>query len=866
MADLSKGFNNEERMLTVRTEFLNPTMKKVSEMEPKVEELKNDMAHAFNDIELVEGTKIKMSAPGVSKQIDLAAIIPPPVEAGITLEDKDGVATSDVRVVKFRNAQVLTDASKSEVVYDFDKIVKENQKFINAQIKDEPAHEIRQVVFTGYTDGITLENESLNVNISVPKKEISGQIGTGTEQVVEKVHIVGNTDGTVFDGTTLTINIPAEGGGGGGPVTYTQNFKGIFSSVDDLINQVKDPENNKSFAYVQAVDDGITYDLPYMYINGVWTLLTIKPPLVYHSSAGVTKGVTAIKQNEHITIDGKGVLDLSGFTDAIPPAQDRWYHGYYETIQDLNAAVPTPTLYKSTAFVKAPSPSQMVHLRVYKLMGDGTRDWSIVASAGTIALVSGAGTVASSAPIFGIRKNDMIELDGQGIATIKNIEKATLKVEIVGDSGVTNGDVDAFQFMAGASYVTIDTDKKKAFVNHPQRVIQYNNDFEQDHNHNDYMGNIFYDQTSRCWMGWGIPEAPGGVDHKWTRIAYPKMVDDVRDILGRLPAKAPSVVPGVYDDVPQWAYTSWTYVQQNDTSLPEGFRDRCGGYMITVVQDTPIVGTRPTERLQICYADEDGGATYTRRWNKDAGDTDAGWFPWVRSGLTLKDIADHNTDPDSHKETHKFYSVLTLDTTYAALKANQYILRDRDLLLLADSHGLSGNVEEAITIPYSGAFKFSGRITFDGWVGTARNTQWLLKVIKVQGTTRTIISEFSYNHTTVPVSHLPPIKWATGAIDLKYGDKILFSVQSPTDGVFPANYPDLAFIPMRSYFVIEDATSYSGSRIAETYRRTTGALYSKQNTGVNVHYNSGSSGAIRVYGAAIVNDFKDMTKIKGGVV
>lgn len=849
MADISNGFNDGTRMVDVRTTFLNPTIKKVSEFGAKIEQLENDVSNAYNNVTL-KGTVLKMSAPGSGKDIDLAPIIP---KAEITVKGGLDTVSHSTGTLEFREASIVGTGPDLEVVYDFDKIVKDNQKFINAKVGNGLAHEIRQVVVTGHTDGITLVDQSLNIDLPVPKKEILGQIGTGTAVPIETVQVTGNTESTSLVGTTLTINIPTGGGGGG---VANQNFKGFFESLGDIISEVQDPINGRSYAFAKDAKLGGQFYTPYLYVNNGWTELKQDPSLTYSGpSDPTTHGVFSIKPDSRITIDSSGQIDFSGLATDESKLN---FHGFYESQADLETDVPRPVVDKSLAYTKHANGSWIGKVYRHTSSGPG---WQIMAPISGISMIASPGSSAIPQTFYGFYKNEMIDVDGNGIATIKGKEVQTIKINVLDSQGdVNTGDVTDLQFMNGESYVKLQG--TKAFIQHPQRVMEYDAEFEADHNGNDYMGNVFYDKTSRCWMGWGTPEAPGGVDHKWTRIAHPKMSDEVKDLLKRHPTKAPNVVSGTYGDAPQWEYTSWTYVDKDDSSLPDDFRTRCGAYFSTVIQDIPNDNPRPKERMQICYADETGGHTYIRRWNKDATGQDIGWFPWVRTNLTLKDINDHNTNPDAHKDFHKFYKVYTLNTPYAALKTGQYFIKDKDMMLLADSHGNSNSGEDTISVPYNGTFKFSGRIDFDGWVGTARNTQWLLKVIKVTGSTNTTVAEFSYNHTTVPVSHLPPIKWETAGINLDYGDKIVFFLQSPSDSVFPANYPDLAFIPMRSYFVMEDSTTSSGSRIAETHRKTTGALFSKQSTGVNVHYAAGSAGTIRLYGVPVINEAKVMTKVK----
>lgn len=203
--------------------------------------------------------------------------------------------------------------------------------------------------------------------------------------------------------------------------------------------------------------------------------------------------------------------------------------------------------------------------------------------------------------------------------------------------------------------------------------------------------------------------------------------------------------------------------------------------------------------------------------------------------------------------------------TYAAMKNNAYSLRDKDMMLLADSHGFSKPGDLDTVIPYSGKFNLSGKFVFEGWgTGTAIATNWVLKIARKRGAgdaDTVIIGDFTFNNTTSPQTVMPPVSWSLPGIDLQEGDRIIYKLQCMNDTTFATNYPTLAFVPLRSYFVIEDENTQAGSRIAEMHRRTAGNMYARQSTGVNVHYQTGSTGTVRLYGVAINSTYKPMSKV-----
>lgn len=859
--NLDNGFENLTRLEIVRNTYLNPTMKIVSKMEPEVEKLKNDVAHTFNSVTLDEANKtIKFKGASVGKDIDLTPIIPviPPAPTPtISVENGEGMVTHGIELLQFDEGLLLSTTTPP----NGPKRAKITSPGPWAKLGTSANyHPVKNFHFTGNINTSTVSGDTVTVNIPEPSSPIKGTVGSTVDQVIESIEVQGNLGSTTITGNKLIINLPDGGTGPIDPTKLNQNFKGFFASLGDIISEVKDPISGKSYAFAKDSKYGGNYYTPYFYVNTSWTELKQDPALLYSSPTDPqTHGVFSIKPDARITVDTNGQLDLSGLAGA--PTQDRWFHGYFEKLQDLNAEVTKPIPFKSFAYVKAAAPSQALLSMAYLRKSDGTEAWVNISPMATIALVSGEKPNYSLAPLYGIKNNDMVNIDGDGIVTIKNIEAPELKVEITSpiSSNITEGSVTTVQYKNGITNASISG--KKLIIEPAQQVIAYDATWESQHNTLDYQGNLFYDTNSKSWMGYTVPDVSGGVDVKWTRIAHRGMSEEVKETTRRLPAKAPEVIPGNLGDNRQWEHTGWSYMPANTTGLPEQLLT-VGGYVQTYVRDyTGETGT-PKYRMQMCVGDETINDIYVRKFDTAATGSNPSWKPWVKVSMSAKDINDHNTDHTSHRDSFKFYKVGTLDMSWATLKAKNWKIADSDLLLLADSEGVSVNGSDTISVPYTGTFHFSGRIDFDG-LNTSNpypKPNFIVYVYKTVNSVASIVSEHAYRHTdhTKPV---PPLQWKSGEIQLNEGDKIHFELRDFSNNL--DSITGLRFIPNRNFFVMEDSRTAAGSRIAETFRRTLGSLNAHYNVGVNVHYTSGTSGAVRVYGAAVTSQATNMNKVTG---
>ncbi|MGL5564216.1 MAG: hypothetical protein ACRDC4_00615, partial [Plesiomonas sp.] len=329
-----------------------------------------------------------------------------------------------------------------------------------------------------------------------------------------------------------------------------------------------------------------------------------------------------------------------------------------------------------------------------------------------------------------------------GVLTIKDTSSKTIKVTAKdkGASGTEQSkEVSELHFVDGI-YVDMSTTPGVATITHPQQVVKYGTQWEEDHKEAKWTGNIFFDESSQSWIGYSNGLGPDKAP-KWTRIAHRGMSEEVNSLIYRLPSRAPLITPGITGDENHWGITSWSYVEKDDPQLPLELRSECGGYFFTIIKDIGSDMARPEQRIQVFYADKEGSGVYIRRWNKDAGPSDQGWFPWAKVSMSKLDIDTHDKDPGAHSAAHPYYKVCTFNTTLSALKGANYIIKDMEMMLLADNYGTSTLGEEKITIPYNGQFRFVGKITVDmvGDGNVHATSQWLLKVMKTVGTTTTTV-------------------------------------------------------------------------------------------------------------------------------
>lgn len=869
MADLSTGFKDLDRLIDVRNEYLNPTMKIVAKMEPEVDKLVKEMPLTVNKVTFDETTnilKLNTTDPANNDQVDLSSLkteLPPVVPQSVMIQGPTGVPHKGIEIIKFEEGLTVVASHPAGGLPTA--TIRSPGPW--AKFGDRANfYPVDTFHFTGNVDLATIEGGKLVLNIPDDQVKLKSQIGTGEVKDITKIILEGNVANSSYDGEVLKINIPEEGGGGPvDPTRFVQNFKGFFESLGDLISKVPASEsiNGKSYAFVKDSQLGGQYYTPYFYNNNAWDELKQDPAITYNpTSSQDNQGVFSIKPDPKITIDTNGQLDLSAL-GAETPQQDRWFHGYFNTIQELNAEVTRPIAFKSFAYVKAPSPSQALLSMAYIMKSDGTSSWTAISPLGTIAMVAGTSPNYVVTPLHGIRKNEAIDMDGEGVITIKPARDVVINCRILDSTGsAVEGKFDTIEFLDGHNFATVvDT---KLILNHPNRCIDYSSNFENTHKEEEYLGNIFYDRKEDYWMGRGRSDPADMGGNKWSRIAYPKMAVDVKNIMRRLPQKAAEVLPGNLGDNGQWENTGWTFMVPRTPGLPDEAKET-GGYIQTYVKDVNGETGIPQERIQICYTDEEHPKTFMRRF--DTGNTslsDPVWKPWYKASVSMEDITHHDTDPQAHHELLKYYKVVTFETPYTRLKTYRYRLPTSDLMLIAESTGHTDSKWNPVTMPYDGNFKFNGRLSFDRFDTTAGKYpvgDWIFKIIKDDPLTgnETIINTFSRTHNDANKT-FASLMWETGTIPLKKTDKIYFDIQFSNDAEFGTLFDVGKFFVMRSYIVMQDENTTSGSLIAETFRKTLGNLNARENSGVTIHPQTVGSSSIRVYGEQVDNTFDPMTR------
>lgn len=739
-------------------------------------------------------------------------------------------------------------------------------------IKVDAFTEVLDIGFSGATSAQDATTKKVTITID-PAEPIYGKVDGTDRAPITTVNITGNKGASAVANGVLTIDLPAGGGGGidPPPVQTPPNFLGFYDSLDDLKEKVKDPVINKSYAYVRYNKDGFVYEVPYWFATGGdWKVLTTKPALVYKADGTADSVlVQSIKPNPDISVTSDGQLDLSNLNS-------RYFHGLFDSSDDMIREVKDPTVGKSFAYAKAAGTNTMLGWQYVAGAAGAANLWKICVPFGALGLVSSNGTgTSTSQTLYGVRKNDMVEIDAQGLITIKDVTAGdtAINVEICDKDDVAiKSSVENIRLKNSKAFASYTPADKTLILEAPQRVIQYGTSFEAAHNSQEYLGNIFYDTNTQSWMGQDTPPGVEPTGTTWTRIAHRHMSSEVKSLTKRLSPKVAPVTPGVTGDTLLWEVSSWSYVDKDNEQLPTELKDKVGGYFFTMVKDIATDPTKPTNRMQVFYSDEVVPKTFSRIWNKDAGISESQWHPWVKTSHNREDLVKHEEDPAAHKNVLKYHKVITFNPIYSELKANNYELKRRDIKVLVDSYGLSQTSDDQyLVIPYSGDFTLNGIFSpdnFDLSSGVAAGN-WVLIITKTKPNgDQSLVKSFRVS-STVPVTGGPkdytPAKWYLDKTAFNKGDKLSFKLKHDNDASFASKYKDVnkppRFHAFRSYIVIESDGTEAGSMIAETYRELLGPLNAVDNNAVNVH-SSPTEGAVRVYGEKINSTFANMTPDK----
>lgn len=855
-----KEFNNLDLMQTVRNNHLNPLIRRIEDVIiPTLEQVETEIHESVKTVTLDTDTKVMKFDKGLGgyKEIDLNPIMPK--APGIGVKDVTGQGPSTgIEVLHFPDAKVdiLSTGKDVSVGFKWPEIFDHNQKWTEAVV-DGTLSEMKSVTFLGDPEAVKVKGT--NVALKIPKvTPFKASIPEGTPVVhpavdINEIKVVGEVGGTGIKDGVLTLNLSAGGGGGG---ITNQNFKGFFESLGDIESLVQDPQDGKSYAFAKDSTLGGLYYTPYFFVNGAWKELKQDPALTYSApSDPMNHGVFSIKPSEKIKVDATGQLDLDGLST---PQLPQYFVGFYETLDALKSACPKPVPFQTFAYVKGPANGWLN----YRSETQGSASlWKVVAPMGSFSFVDGG--TASYRQVFGIRKSDDWEVDAQGLLSLKKGSGGGsdgMQVGVSGyDGNLITHDIKTMTYNKGKAMASFSgTDNSELTIEHPQRVINYNNTWEMAHNSRDYEGNIFYDETSRCWMGWGIPKVPGAVDNKWTRIAHPHMSDEVQDLVRRVPPKAKSVTPGLIGDHQEWDHIGVTFIEAGNDNLPSELKGACGGYITTVVQDKDAAGvTIPQYRMQTCLADREEGGTWIRRLLATGSSGSAiSWSSWVKSSFGSEEIIRHEHDPNAHKSVIRFYRVISLKGNVWNLHNQEQegvkgILREANRDLLVDNYGVTDSTLDWGTIPYDNGFKGSGVIEFSGYEGVSSALgKWTIKVRVIRKGTTVPIDFYEASYTQLDDKvRFPPLRFEVPKGDGAIGDQILVHLYFDNPVGLKNKHPDLYICPIKSYMAFQDYRTTAGSDIGETYRNLLGRIDSFGDVGVRVHHNSyDTKKNVRVYG------------------
>ncbi|MGL5012694.1 MAG: hypothetical protein ACRC6V_00170 [Bacteroidales bacterium] len=866
-------FKNLDYLNAVRNNHLNPLILRVEdEIVPALHNLDLEVQSTFRDVNLDIPNKtlvFERSLGGGKKNIELAPIMP--VFSGVGVQnDASAGPDSGITLLKLKDATVSQTGSIANVSYDWPKIVADNVVPLKVGAIDGSQRATNYLFFKG-AKVVHSSTDITTVDVTTPVSPVTGGIpdkGLGPVPL-SAIELTGEVEDSILSDGKLTIHLKA--GGGGTPLAVS-NFKGFFQSMGDLMDEVKDAINGKSYAFVKDTQLGGKYYTPHLYLNGTWTEFKQDPALTYsHPSEVGNHGVFSIKPNEKILVDANGQLNLDGLSTAQDP---KHFQGFFESYQDLTASVPRPVAERDLAYVKHANGGWIG----YRATKQGSASlWQVFAPIGGFSVVESKTSAAVPGVSYGIYKDDAWELDGKGLLTLKPVNTST-EVFIGGvESEVVTGHIKSIQFMAGASYATLQgKDKDKLFLNHPQRVIEYDAEFEAEHNKRDYEGNIFYDETSRCWMGWGIPDAQGAVDKKWTRIAHPKMSDEVKGLDSRLPSKAPILTGGTLGDNAKWEHSGWSYIgpvsdEYEPSDLPDEIK-LSGAYVQTYVKDKPGEGGIPQARMQTCYEDKEGGSQWVRLFDATpAGAGDPVWKKWIRTSFSHKDIEAHEKDLGAHQAAIKYYRVFALTGVCQAIFAQTAGdalggLHAANGVPMADNYGYTSQEKDYLDVPYKGMFRLKGAVSFSGYNDKKNKIypvgRWQFVFRKKDRVTGTysIIGQSYYVHSDQTKPY-PTMSFVTREIELEKDQELVTNFTFDSKAALRNEHPNLYLVPSRSNLVLEDVNTRAGSAISNGMRLFFGNLDVTGDVGIKSHHATltDPSSQIRVYGEIVAKKPIDMT-------
>lgn len=860
----SIGFDDKDTLRDIRTLTLNPLAEKVErQIAPDLNKAKNDILLSHKEVSLTNATKtlVFTKHDGKTTSINLTPIIPNEFK-GINVSGNTGSST-DVINLAFEDGSVTKTSGITTVTYDWNDIVPNHQeKLIVKQDGSTTIYRPETLTFKG--SGVTVSQTTPGVTVvevDDPTAPLIGKIGTGADTTITKIAIAGKwQDSDITDGT-MTIHLPD----GGGPAGVGGNFQGFFETEGDLISSVTSPINGKSYAYVRDAKFKGKYYTPYMYVSGKWTEAPVDPALSYDEpDVAEPQGVFSIKPNSKIKVDKLGQLDLDGLADGN-------FHGFYETEDDMKAAIKNPIVDRSAAYVRLATGG--FSLYQYKMTGSQVLGWVRVVPYGMSSVVkkNEAGTIVSAQPVYGFLENNGLRID-DGLVVLKEPEKQSVTVTAAekapaGGSGSgteKTTQVDRLHFVGGI-YVDTTTEPGTARIHHPQKVIHYNAAFEEEHKTSNYLGHIFYDDNAKAWMGWSEGLDGFDVTPKWTRVIHRGMSDEVKGTTLRLPIKAPKVTPGTLGDNRQWEHTGWSYVESaTDAGFSSDYQNK-GLYIQTYCRefqgDAPH--DRPSKRMQIAFIEEtDSSETeiFVRIQDSGAGQTDPFWKPWFKASVSQKDLNSHRLDPAAHASTIKFHKVASLIGKFDDIRKYNGGSGEGGLInglyssLLADNYGHTDVGDSIMKAPYRGEFRISGNLALSGYNDSIANYPegtWRILIRKKVGTGNyTEVVNASYKHTS-PSKPYPLLSFMIEDIEMEAEEALYVHITFDKADDLINRHPFVYFVPVRSNIVMEDMNTSAGANIAKSFRTLYGNVDVFGDVGFRVHRRSYDSGTIRSYGVVV---------------
>lgn len=856
--NVNTGFDNNDRLLDIRQVVLNPIAVKVASLEDKMNIVKPLAEQAFTTSHVdIDNKTIEFHSEAGGSIVNLEGMFGE--GSDLTVVDGEGKTETKVKEIKLTDSLMIKDTQGGiEMMYDWSKMVKANQdKLVVGKASVGTGSPTKSIFFKGPSVSVTQTTSDITT-VEFPEipKQLTAQLSSAsTPEAIDSIFIDGNIGTSAILNGKLTIDLPA--GGGVTPLS-NQNFLGFFDTLGDLTSFIQNPTDGKSFAFVKDSKLGGAYYTPYFFINSSWKELKQDPALTYEDPKSPTKvGVFSIKPSDKISVDSNGQMNLDGLSTPQIPSH---FKGFFDTLEELKAAVPKPVYLQDWAYVRNSSTNGLLAYRADK-QGTATK-WNVIAPLGSLAVIDRSATTPTYAQAFGIEKNDSWVMDSKGILSLKPVDTKT-EVIISSQAGTTTGgNINKIKFESGKPYAEVSG--TELIIKSPQQVINYAASWEDSHKVEDYRGSIFYDATSKAWMGCNDPDTGGGVDVKWTRLFHRNMSDDVKGLVRRVPAKAPDVDPGVLGDSGLWHFNGVTFLDKDNEHLPDDFKDVCGGYITTVVQDKDASGVSiPQYRMQTCTPDRVEGGTWVRRFiSTSSPGAQTSWSPWVRTSFSPKDIAAHSADPGAHKEHIKFYKVTSFSAQYKTFYNQQEGgsaggVRAANCSLIADNYGALELDQDYMQPAYDGRFKMRGVIGLAGYndgKNLPANGQWNILVrLKHEGESSwTTIGHFRSEATPVNTKKFPILGFAVPAREILKTDQIIINITHTNTQDLITNHPGLYFVPLRSVFVLEDESTISGTRIARTFGKYIGLTDIMQGVGLRVHHAdlTNPKSTVRVYGEA----------------